>query len=519
MQSVVHPYTVTNSYKGGLFMRTYRRNVRRAWDGEDYRPPKRQRLNEPWNAPVASASGLNENTLNEVDMEDSLERAIRETSVAALSSSPSRRNSTIFSAAESQEDDVSSSTLTPPSSPPPRPDLQLTPAKKKPRKPEFSVLSKDRAEKKDQRPAKRKRVTPAADPDTPADTRLDLEPLSEMQNTSARAPAEKSTIKIAPDTEDRDQTPRQTQQASKPTAPKPKQNLTQTILDFGQSLAPTTCAVCQMSYNPSIYEDAQLHNMYHNRHNSGIEMGKPFIKSAMRWCYQVPHIPGSVVVVDRKIALPGRRAVQKVLGIVNKELGSVDIKEEELWSQRILEDEKEGDSHTRKCDRYKAFLHIIDEKCVGICLAERISKAHRVLPCETSTSETIALKDHLEPARPVTPAPTESNAQSSSTELAPKSAQIPTPIASPTGSLPSSSIAISEETYPAVVGVSRIWTSRAFRKKGIARNLLDCVVSQFIYGMEIEPTQVAFSQPTESGAALARSWFEADDGWLVYRED
>lgn len=499
-------------------MRTYSRNVRRAWDGEDYRPPKRQRLEDAWNAPFSSAASANENTVNTVnavDLEDSLERAIRETSVAALSSSPSRKNSTIFSA-ESQEDDLGSSTITPPSSPPR--ELQLTPPNVKARKPTFSFLDKTKKEKKE-KSLKRKRVSTSTGSDDGAKTRLDSEPLSEILNSSARAQGpQSSSTKDASNAQDRDQTPRQTTHASKSTAA-PKQNLIQTILDLGQPLVPITCPQCQMSYTPSLPEDTQLHNMYHNRHSSGIEMGKPFLKSAMRWCYQVPHIPGSVVVVDRKIALPGRRAVQKVLEIVNKELGSVDIKEEELWSQRVLEGEKEDDPHSRKCDRYKAFLHIIDDKCVGICLAERISKAHRVLPGETATSETIPLNDHLKAAAagPATPAPT-GTAHEESTEIAPKP-QIPTPVASPTASFSSSSINISEETYPAVVGVSRIWTSRAFRHKGIANNLLECVMSQFIYGMEIEPQQVAFSQPTESGAGLARAWFGEPDGWAVYREE
>src|ERR1700753_4037542 len=136
-------------------MRTYSRNVRRAWDGEDYRPPKRLRLNDTWNAPSSSAPAVNENSLHPFDLEDSLERAIRETSVAALSSSPSRKNSTIFSAAESQDYDLDSNTITPPSSPPP--ELQITPPNVKARKPTFSFLDKSNKEKKDHKSAKRKR--------------------------------------------------------------------------------------------------------------------------------------------------------------------------------------------------------------------------------------------------------------------------------------------------------------------------------------------------------------------------
>ncbi|KIW10904.1 hypothetical protein PV08_10203 [Exophiala spinifera] len=518
MSPVVYPYTVTNSYKGGLFMRTYSRNVRRAWDGEDYRPPKRPRLEDAWNAPSFTSGGYNENaTLKPIDLEDSLERAIRETSVAALSSSPSRKNSTVFSA-ESQEDELGSSTITPPSSPPPV--LQLTPPRIKVHKPNFTAIDKARKEKKALKMAKRKREAQSLAPvlTVAEPTRQDSEPLSEIFNSSARAQSSQPSNRDASERHEGDQESSITRPVARPSLPK-QQDLVQTVLDLGQPTGPTTCPQCQMSYVPTSSEDNQLHHMFHHRDSSGIELGKPFLKSAMRWCYQVAHIPGSVVVVDRKLALPARRTVQKVLSIVNKELGSVDIKEEDLWSQRALEGER-NDDHTRKCDRYKAFLHVIEDKCVGICLAERITQAHRVLPNETATSETMALNDHhhFRPTvGPATPAATEFNGEEADQPFT--KPQVPTPIASPTASGPSSSISISEKSHPAVVGVSRIWTSRAFRHKGIANNLLECVMSQFIYGMEIEPHQVAFSQPTESGAALARAWFGTDDGWAVYREE
>ncbi|RVX75516.1 hypothetical protein B0A52_00869 [Exophiala mesophila] len=519
MPSAVYPYTITNSYKGGLYMRTYSRNVRRAWDGEDYRPPKRQRLQGAWHAHVAAAnSTLNENTLLAHHLEDNLERAIRETSVAAMSSSPSRKNSTIFSA-ESHEDDLGSTTITPPSSPPP--ELNLTPPNVKARKPTFSCLEKSKKEKKDQKGVKRKHDLLSTAPNERVDTRHDTEPLAEIFNLSARAQGSHTAPRDASTVQSQTPAPLTTQPITLhvPRISTPKQqSLTQTVLDFGQSLLPVTCPQCQMSYSPSVAEDIQLHTMYHHRDSSGIELGKAFLKSAMRWCYQVPNISGSVVVVDRKIALPGRRSVQKALEIINKELGSVDIKEEELWSQRAPDGKNEEDALlNKKCDRYKVFLHIIDEKCVGICLAERISKAHRVIPNESVSGETIPLNGHYRPEAPVTPAPTEIHEEE--TKQVPAKPQIPTPVASPTcAAFTPSSINISEETYPAVVGVSRIWTSRAFRHKGIASNLLECVMNQFIYGMEIEREQVAFSQPTESGAALARAWCGEPYGWAVYRE-
>lgn len=392
-------------------MRTYARNVRRTWDGDEFRVTKRPRLE--------SSKVVNEN-------DDSLEQAIRATSVA-VSSSPSRKNSTIFS---HESTDDYEGTVTPPSSPPPR----VSPPAVKARKPTFSFL-------------KRKHDT----------MQENSEPLGEVINSSNRTPV----------------------------PAKKQQTLHQMQLDLGGATR-KACAECGMEYVPTNDEDATLHRMFHNMNSEGVELGKSFMKSAMRWVYEVSHIEGSVVVVDRKISPPARKVVQKVLGTVNKELSAVDIDDAILWSQRILDDKETGSGvrqseaerrNDHKSDRYKVFLHVKDGRCVGLCLAERITKAQRV------KEEKMKQK---EGERPV--------------------------------GGKSSSISTQEETVPAVVGVSRIWTSKLFRRKGIANNLLECVMSQFIYGMEIDKDELAFSQPTESGCQLARAWYGQDSGWLVYNE-
>jgi N-acetyltransferase len=399
-------------------MRTYSRNVRRTWDGDDFRVAKRPRV---------ESSDNNSKVTNEND--DGLERAIRATSVA-ISSSPSRKNSTIFSHESFDDED----TVTPPSSPPPR----LSPPAVKARKPTFSFLKKRKHD---------------------AISRDESEPLGEVINSSVRSSA--------------------------PPAKK-QQTLHQMQLDLG---GPTrkTCPECGMEYVPANEEDASLHRMFHNMNSEGVELGKTFNKSAMKWVYEVAHIEGSVVVVDRKISPPARKVVQKVLGTVNKELSAVDIDDAALWSQRTLDEKelgaeiKQSDTEKRndhRTDRYKVFLHVKDGKCVGLCLAERITKAHRVVGQKQKDNDT---------------------------GDGPATAK-------------SSSISTEETTVPAVVGVSRIWTSKSFRRKGIANNLLECVMSQFIYGMEIEKDELAFSQPTESGCELARAWYGDDSGWLVYNE-
>jgi N-acetyltransferase len=116
-------------------------------------------------------------------------------------------------------------------------------------------------------------------------------------------------------------------------------------------------------------------------------------------------------------------------------------------------------------------------RCVGLCLAEGIDKAFRV----------------VEPERKVDKEKASDPAEAQRSEL----------------------LSISQDTDEAAIGISRIWTSRGSRKKGIARALLKCVAKTFL--SKVTPKDmVAFSQPTEMGTALARRWFGQEYGWHVY---
>jgi len=71
-----------------------------------------------------------------------------------------------------------------------------------------------------------------------------------------------------------------------------------------------------------------------------------------------------------------------------------------------------------------------------------------------------------------------------------------------------------------MVGVHRIWTARSTRRRGLASQLLDAVAGHWLYGgQRVAATQLAFSQPTQAGAALARAWTGLHDGgWSVFVE-
>lgn len=239
-------------------------------------------------------------------------------------------------------------------------------------------------------------------------------------------------------------------------------------IDLGNEVR-KTCATCGMEYIPSNSEDAALHKKFHEMNSTGVDLGKAFMRAnASRWVYEATRFDeGYVVIVDRKASPSAKNQAKRVLEVVNKELSSPEIEDELLWSQTEPPKDKREDGED-KVDRYRVFLHMKDSRCVGLCLTERIWESRPVAQEE------------------------------------------------PNGN--NSSVSVRDEVHPAIVGVSRIWTSGASRRKGIALDLLDCVVSNYIYGMEIPKDQIAFSQPTESGKRLAHKFFEEDETWHVYNE-
>ncbi|EER24361.1 hypothetical protein CPC735_057310 [Coccidioides posadasii C735 delta SOWgp] len=408
------PYTVTNSFKRGLMMRTYSKPIRQFWDDAARPATKKRRVD----------AGKDQN-----ESENNLECAIRESSAAVLSS-PSRRNSVSFS--EDVLDDLS----TPPSSPP---ALQLTPPPANTRKPTFTFL-------------KRKRSTPSIS--------AGGTPLAEVNSNS-----------FLPSSTDPQKKKQRQQQSHQPPV------LKQMQLDLGGEIR-KTCSGCGMEYVPSSPEDMALHKKFHDMNSNGIDLGKAFVRAnASRWVYEAARFDeGYVVIIDRKSSLPAKNQAKRVLEVVNKELSSPEIEDSILWSQIDTPKQFRKNGSKEEVDRFKVFLHMKDSKCVGLCLTERIWESHLVK------------RDGEKPVK-------------GSGER-----------------FDGSSITLSQEKQPASVGISRVWTSSSSRRKGIAMDLLDCVVGNYFYGIEIPKSQVAFSQPTESGCRLMEAFFGPDEPWYVYKE-
>ena len=260
-----------------------------------------------------------------------------------------------------------------------------------------------------------------------------------------------------------------------PTVQRPKPRLVQMQLNLGLT-SQKTCQQCGMTYVPSLAEDARLHTRYHEQSVNGVEMGKAIRKKselAVIWRGGEDDV---IVRVEFPETLRIRRQMWTVLEIMRNELGAVDISEKELKETVYIPTKwddppgtVEGSLKTTMslgrnfgwlpCARHRLFMYLSGTKCVGLCLVEGISRAHKVEPSPADCAS-----DHP--------------------------------------------LVVEEGLSPAIIGVSRIWTAAGQRRKRVASKLLDSLVGLTLDGREqILKETIAFSQPTNSGANLARQWF------------
>lgn len=85
---------------------------------------------------------------------------------------------------------------------------------------------------------------------------------------------------------------------------------------------------------------------------------------------------------------------------------------------------------------------------------------------------------------------------------------LPLPIAWPFSKSPAEADIYSPTPLPTQLGIHRLYTIPTYRSIGIAEALLDAACAHTIYACPARPEkgQVAFSQPTQSGARMMRRW-------------
>jgi len=249
--------------------------------------------------------------------------------------------------------------------------------------------------------------------------------------------------------------------------------LVQSFLDLGQkNFGPIVCPVCRMTYQRGQQEDEEMHAKFHKSHDKGIPF--PGWKNEK----EIATFGGDRIIVVTDDALAAQqKKVKEIIDHVNDELGAV------------MRD-------TSSLAGFKVYLYISAKKeVVGCLVGERISHAHKLIPGETQTGQSFLLLFGAFVSI------THSNSPLHLTE---------------SGSSYGAQIDLRQK-YVALCGINRIWVKASERKSGIATKLVDAMCGDFIFQCPIELSQLAFSQPTESGRAFAQKYTGVKD-FLVYTE-
>lgn len=285
------------------------------------------------------------------------------------------------------------------------------------------------------------------------------------------------------------------------------------------------CKACGMEYIASSDEDRKLHDKYHTQNLEGYDVGKDFLsKSRPDSVFKTSRKGDEIAAVDAFDNPWRRKRARAALDVVQRELGAVDIPDEQLWNK----DSKHAVS-LADVSRHTAYMYVRQSKCIGFLLVEQITEGRKV----------------LEPIKPTAAKTTPTTAKTSALERLRARRALQEDKDNETSDQP---IRIATTPSPANLGISRIWAAPSHRGQGIAKALLDQAVQHYnervtIFNdadkpdsreakLTLEPPeqtkpvsrylehlskdQVAFSQPTDAGAKLARKWLGKKYGWLIY---
>ncbi|XP_057440673.1 protein CHROMOSOME TRANSMISSION FIDELITY 7 [Lotus japonicus] len=269
----------------------------------------------------------------------------------------------------------------------------------------------------------------------------------------------------------------------KPVVKNKKRSYAQFHLDFGQSdFLLRRCSTCGVKFTPGDAEDEKSHKEFHNSYTQGIQF-RGWTKERI---ISVPTVKEDrIVLVLDSDPSAHRNKVEQVVKMMEIEFGS-------------------GWIVHQHC---KVYLFVSLQRIVGCLVAEPIEEAFKVVSCsDAGHSDGVRRKEK----------------KSSSTTLQfgnilfQREVEKRAVTLSGSEVMDAGAIFCENEPVAAVCGIRAIWVTPSNRRKRIASQLLDAVRKSFRSGCELEHAQLAFSQPTSAGKALASS-YTGTGSFLVYK--
>ncbi|KAL2345309.1 hypothetical protein Fmac_006594 [Flemingia macrophylla] len=241
-------------------------------------------------------------------------------------------------------------------------------------------------------------------------------------------------------------------------------------LDFGQSdFLLRACPTCGMNFTPGDPHDDKSHTQFHKSFTHGIQ----FRGWTQETVIPLPTLQsGRILVVSETAPSSHRKKAQEVVRMMEIELGSE-------WILHHL------------C---KVYLFVSLHRIVGCLVAEPIKEAFKVVSASLDSVKKRKVK------------PCSTTLQFGNVIF---QRELQKKVASVTHSeRMEGALFCHSEPTAAACGIRAIWVTPSNRRKGIATQLLDAVRvrKSFCTGLELEHSQLAFSQPTSAGKALATSY-------------
>ncbi|KAG4916533.1 hypothetical protein JHK87_054090 [Glycine soja] len=247
-----------------------------------------------------------------------------------------------------------------------------------------------------------------------------------------------------------------------------KRSYAQFHLDFGQSdFLLRACSTCGINFTPGDPDDEKSHNHFHKSYTQGIQF-RGWTKENV---IPLPTLEAGRIILVSEIDLTShRRIVEQVVSMMEIELGCG-------W---ILH------------DLFKVYLFVSLHRVVGCLVAEPIEKAFKVV---SGSPDSVKKRE----------------VRTRSTTLRFGNVIFQREVEKKVASLSDSermegAIFCDSKPTIAACGIRAIWVAPSNRRKGIASKLLDAVRKSFCKDLELERSQLAFSQPTSAGKALATSY-------------
>ncbi|SCZ98339.1 BZ3500_MvSof-1268-A1-R1_Chr7-1g09101 [Microbotryum saponariae] len=265
--------------------------------------------------------------------------------------------------------------------------------------------------------------------------------------------------------------------ASSSSSNKPKTELEQLYLDPFTTAGHSTlsCAECGLSYARTP-DDMALHEKHHKKVVGGVD-----------WVAASCHVPlllnGIMIILDHdteftcamidpasvKSTKPAGKKIREILATIDAELGATALTPKQLRQdcKLVFVTTAEGNSKHKN-------------KVVAACLVQRIKKAHQIVVPEGEDQGRAPVKDGRRT------------------------------IEFSAGDDQGGAVFCDPNPVPTLLGIHRIWTCSTYRRKGLGTKMLDLIAARCIYGAPISQERrrldVAFSQPTGKGHALAARW-------------